>query len=113
MNLSASLSGEADRDVTLTWEGPPGYEDIIGLWYRVRVYSSSPYSYRSSNITTANKAFLWENLAPSTYYCASVRVETFFSQYTYYGSDVCFYTGGSQGECTVGVHQTWLAVVCQ
>ena len=99
--MSATLSGESDRDVLLTWEEPPGYEDIIGLWYRVRLESFS-YSYSSSYATTVNNAFQWEDLAPSTYYCASVRVDSVHSRYTYYSNDVCFYTGGSQGECTVG-----------
>ena len=107
VNVSATLSGESNRDVLLTWEEPPGYESIIGLWYRVRLYSYS-YSYRFSYrfsysyVTTMNTAFLWEDLAPSTYYCASVRVDSVHSWYTYYSNDVCFYTGGSQGECTVG-----------
>ena len=109
MNVSATLSGESDRDVILTWEDPPGYESIIGLWYRVRLNSDS-YNYSSSYVTTVNNAFLWEGLAPSTYYCASVRVEsvnfrywyTYYTSYTSYSNNVCFYTGGSQGECTVG-----------
>ena len=99
MNVSATLPGESNRDVVLTWEEPPGYESITGLWYRVRLESFS-YSYRSSYVTTVNNAFLWEDLAPSTYYCASVRVDSVHSQYTYYSNNVCFYTGGSQGECT-------------
>ena len=88
--------------VILTWEEPPGYEDIIGVWYRVRLncYSNS-YSYSNSYVTTVNNMILWEDLAPSTYYCASVRVESVHSQYTYFSEEVCFYTGGSQGECTV------------
>ena len=99
VNVSVTLSGESNRDVLLTWEEPPEYEGIIVLWYRVRLYSSSS-SYSSSYVTTVNNAFLWEDLAPSTYYCASVRVESVHSQYTYYSNNVCFYTGGSQGECT-------------
>ena len=101
VNVSATLSGESNRDVILTWEDPPGYGSIIGLWYRVRLYSYS-YSSSSSYVTTVNNAFLWEDLAPSTYYCASVRVDSVHSRYTYYSNNVCFYTGGSQGECTVG-----------
>ena len=102
VNLSVGLSGESDRDITLTWDAPPGYEDIVGLWYRVRLRSFSPYSYL--NITTLYKTFLWANLAPSTSYCASVKVESVHSQYTYYSSDVCFSTGGSRGECA---HSRW------
>ena len=102
VNVSATLLGESNRDVILTWEDPPGYEDIIGLWYRVRLncYSNS-YSYSNSYVTTVNNMILGD-LAPSTYYCASVRVESVHSLYTYYSEEVCFYTGGSQGECTVG-----------
>ena len=99
VNVSVTLSGESNRDVLLTWEEPPGYEGITGLWYRIYWYS---YSYSYSYVTTVNNIFLWENLAPSTYYCASVRVESVHSRYTYYSSAVCFYTGGSQGECTLG-----------
>ena len=101
VNVSATLPGESNRDVVLTWEEPPGYGSITGLWYRVRLESFS-YSYRSSYVTTVNNAFLWEDLAPSTYYCASVRVDSVHSRYTYYSNNVCFNTGGSQGECTVG-----------
>jgi len=106
VNVSATLSGESDRDVILTWEDPPGYESIIGFWYRVRLNSFS-YNYNYSYVTTVNNAFLWEGLAPSTYYCASVRVEsihwyTYYTYYTSYSNNVCFYTGGCQGECTVG-----------
>ena len=109
VNVSATLSGESNRDVILTWEDPPGYEDIIGLWYRVRLYSYS-YSYSYSYVTTVNNVFLWEDLAPSTYYCASVRVESVRSRYTYYSNVMCFYTGGSQGEYTGGTastHHRW------
>ena len=98
VNVSVSLSGESDRDVTLTWEGPPGYADIVGFWYRVRLYSSSQYGSSYSNFTTVGTVLLWQNLAPSTYYCASVRAESLPHQYTYYSYDVCFYTGGSPGE---------------
>ena len=98
VNVSVSLSGESDRDVTLTWEGPPGYEDIVGFWYRVRLYDSSQFGSSYSNVTTAGTVFQWQNLAPSTYYCASVRAESAHSQYTYYSNEVCFYTGGIQGE---------------
>ena len=99
MNVSATLSWESDCDVILTWEEPPGYESIIGLWYTVRLNS---YNYSYSYVTTVNNAFLWEGLAPSTYYCASVKVESVHYRYTYYSNNVCFYTGGCQGECTVG-----------
>ena len=101
VNVSATLSGDSDRDVILTWEDPPGYEGITGLWYRILLYSYS-YSYSYRYVTTVNNIFQWEDLAPSTYYCATVRVESAHSRYTYYSSAVCFYTGGSQGECTVG-----------
>ena len=101
VNVSVSLSGESDRDLTLTWEEPPGYEDIIGFWYRVRLYNYQ-YGYSYSNVTTVGTVLQWQNLAPSTYYCASVRAESVHTQYTYYSNEVCFYTGGSQGECTVG-----------
>ena len=111
VNVSATLSGESNRDVILTWEEPPGYKSITGLWYRVRLYSYS-YSYSSSNGTTVNNAFIWEDLAPSTYYCASVRVESVHSRYTYYSEEVCFYTGGSQGEYTGGTAHSPQMVDC-
>ena len=47
VNVSATLSGESNCDVLLTWEEPPGYGSIIGLWYRILLYSYS-YSYRFS-----------------------------------------------------------------
>ena len=111
VNVSATLSGESNRDVILTWEEPPGYKSITGLWYRVRLYSYS-YSYSYSYVTTVNNAFIWEDLAPSTYYCASVRVESVHSRYNYYSEEVCFYTGGSQGEYTGGTAHSPQMVDC-
>ena len=66
VNVSATLSGESNRDVILTWEEPPGYEDIIGVWYRVRLYSYS-YSYSYSYVTTLNNVFSWLRPCSSTY----------------------------------------------
>ena len=96
MNLSVSV--ESGGGVTLTWDEPPGFEGIVGFWYRVQLHTYS--SYGAINITTPNRNFTLEVLAPSTRYCASVRAESVHSSYTYYSNSLCFTTtNGSQGEC--------------